>query len=297
MKKNILILTSDPNSINYEIIKKSLFFFKKKLKNNYTFVGNKEDINKYIKSSKIKLNFINIRNKNLKQLIKKSVDISVNLIKEKKAHGIINLPLNKKLLPNKYPGFTEFISDKVNCLGNETMLLFNRNFSVSPITTHMLIKDISRNLTKEKIIINITNIYNFYKKILKLKKPKLLINGLNPHCGIDFAKKNEEEKIIIPVIKKLKKIIDINGPISPDSAFNVAKKNNINCLIGLYHDQILPTFKYIYGYEAINITLGLPFFRISPDHGTAKNIVNKNLANPKSFLYALEFFEKYHKVI
>ena len=297
MKKNILILTSDPNSINYEIIKKSLFFFKKKLKNNYTFVGNKEDINKYIESSKIKLNFINIRNKNLKQLIKKSVDISVNLIKEKKAHGIINLPLNKKLLPNKYPGFTEFISDKVNCLGNETMLLFNRNFSVSPITTHMLIKDISRNLTKEKIIINITNIYNFYKKILKLKKPKLLINSLNPHCGVDFAKKNEEEKIIIPVIKKLKKIIDINGPISPDSAFNIAKKNNINCLIGLYHDQILPTFKYIYGYEAINITLGLPFFRISPDHGTAKNIVNKNLANPKSFLYALEFFEKYHKVI
>ena len=297
MKKNILILTSDPNSINYEIIKKSLFFFKKELKNNYTFVGNEEDFNKYIKSDKIKLNFINIKIKNLKQFIKKSVDISVHLLKEKKAHGIINLPLDKKLLPKKYPGFTEFISDKVDNLGNETMLLFNKKFSVSPITTHVPIKDISSNLNKKKIIKNIKNINNFYKKILKLKKPKLLINGLNPHCGIDFAKTNEEERVIIPVIKNLKRTIHINGPISPDSAFQLVKKNNINCLIGLYHDQILPTFKYIYGYNAINITLGLPFLRISPDHGTAKNIINKNLANPKSFLYALEFFEKYHKAI
>ena len=297
MKKNILILTSDPNSINYDIIKKSLFFFKKKLKNRYTFVGNEEDFNRYIKSNKIKLNFINIKIKNLKKFIKKSVDISVQLLKEKKAHGIINLPLDKKLLPKKYPGFTEFISDKFDNLGNETMLLFNKNFSVSPITTHMLIKDISRNLNKTKIIQNIKNIHNFYKKILKFKKPKLLINGLNPHCGIDFEKTNEEERIIIPAIKNLKKTIDIKGPISPDAAFQMVKKNNINCLIGLYHDQILPTFKYIHGYDAINITLGLPFLRISPDHGTAKNIINKNLANPKSFLYALEFFEKYNKVI
>ncbi len=95
--------------------------------------------------------------------------------------------------------------------------------------------------------------------------------------------------------KILKKKINITGPISPDSAFNQININKINCLIGNYHDQVLPTFKYINKFKAINITLGLPFLRISPDHGPAENIKGKNLANPESFLFALHFFEKYSK--
>jgi len=95
---------------------------------------------------------------------------------------------------------------------------------------------------------------------------------------------------------KLKKIF-INGPISADTAFNKIKKNKINCIIGNYHDQVLPTFKQICGFKAINITLGLPFLRISPDNGPAKDIVGKNIANPASFLFALNFFEKYFKSI
>ena len=87
------------------------------------------------------------------------------------------------------------------------------------------------------------------------------------------------------------------GPLVPDVAFNMIDKKNINCLVGHYHDQVLPTFKYIHKFDAINITLGLPFLRISPDHGTASNLKNKNLANPDSFIAALKFFEKHYKKI
>ena len=115
---------------------------------------------------------------------------------------------------------------------------------------------------------------------------------------MDFGNSYEEDKIIKPVIKEIKKSkIMILGPLSPDSAFNEIQSKKINCLIGNYHDQVLPTFKYINKFKAINITLGLPFLRVSPDHGPALEIKGKNIANPDSFLYALNFFEKHYKKI
>ena len=298
MKKKILIVTSDPYSVNYEIIKKSLFFFKKKLKNNYLFIGDEQELLGKLKIDKNILNFINIkRNNNTKLYLKKCFENSFQLLKKKNAHGIINLPLNKKFLPNKYPGFTEYISNFFNKTNKETMLLYNENFSVCPNTTHIPLNEVSKKLTSKTILKNSLNINNFYKKIIGIN-PKIGIMGFNPHNGQDFSKKLEDYKIILPSVKILKnKKIKIIGPISPDSAFNEIQDKKINCLIGHYHDQVLPTFKYINKFNAINITLGLPFLRISPDHGTAANIIGKNLANPSSFLYALNFFEKHHKRI
>ena len=100
-----------------------------------------------------------------------------------------------------------------------------------------------------------------------------------------------EKEIITKAIKDLKKLkINVEGPLSPDSSFIIAKKNSINVLIGMYHDQVLTTFKTMYNFDAINITLGLPYIRISPDHGTATNIMGKKLANPKSLIEAIKFF-------
>ena len=122
--------------------------------------------------------------------------------------------------------------------------------------------------------------------------------GLNPHNGLDFMINTEEKKIIIPSIKKAKKKgIKVLGPLVPDTAFNLLKKKKINCIIGNYHDQVLPTFKYINKFKGMNITLGLPFLRISPDHGVAKDIIGKGLANPQSFLFILNCFEKFSKKI
>ena len=301
MKKTIAIITSDPISINCEIIKKSLFFFKKKNKNNYLFIGSKKLLLKNSINTKI-LNIKNIEwNKyKKKEYLKKSFEEFINLYKEKKVHGLINLPLNKKdFLDNSFPGVTEYISNKFQCSGKETMLLYNHNFSVSPLTTHLKVKDVSKNLTSKKITNNFKNIFTFYQKIIKKKNPTIGFLGLNPHNGIDFFSNSEETKIIIPTLKKLKKKYKKNivGPISPDISFVKRKKDKLNSLIGMYHDQVLTTFKYINQFSAINITLGLPFIRISPDHGTATDIIGKNKADPKSFLYCLNFFEKFHKTI
>lgn len=303
MKKKILIICSDPDSINYEIIKKSIFFFKKKRKNKYIFVG----CRKLLKKNFVDLNALDIINVtyiskiNIKEYISESFRIAIDLIKKKKAHGLINLPINKKnfFSNSEYPGITEYLSKKFNCKQNETMLLFNNEFSVSPLTTHVRLSQITNNIDKKKIFNNCNNIINFYKKIIGIKKPKIGILGFNPHNGQDFSKEIEETKILIPTIKKIKnkKNVEIFGPISPDSSFLLRKKMKLDSLIGIYHDQVLTTFKYIFEFNAINITLGLPFIRVSPDHGTAKNLMGKNKADISSFINCLNFFEKYHKKI
>ena len=118
MKKTILILTSDPFSINYEIIKKSQKFLKKKLNNRYLFIGDQRDIDQNIKKKNKLMNFLDIkRGANTKIYLKKCFDLAFNLLRNKKAHGLINLPLNKRFLPGNHPGFTECIADAFNRKG------------------------------------------------------------------------------------------------------------------------------------------------------------------------------------
>jgi len=300
MKKTVAIIISDPESINFEIIKKSLFFFKKKNNNNYILIGSKKLL---IKNS-INTNYLNIKNinwnKKKNKYLEESFQEFINLYNSKKVHALINLPLSKKdFFSNSFPGVTEYISRKFKCSGKETMLLYNHSFSVSPLTTHLKIKNISKNINTNKIMNNFLNILNFYKKFIKIKNPLIGVLGLNPHNAVDSFTSSEEEKIINPTIKKIKKKYKkyIIGPITPDVSFVKREEKNINCLLGMYHDQVLTTFKYINKFSAINITLGLPFIRVSPDHGTATDIIGKNKASAESFLYCLNFFEKFHKSI
>ena len=114
--------------------------------------------------------------------------------------------------------------------------------------------------------------------------------GLNPHSYSE-EKKSEEKKIIIPALHILKKKkIRIVGPIPPDSSFLNYKQYNLDVVVGMYHDQVLTTFKSLFGYKAVNVTLGLPIIRASPDHGIAEDITGKKRANPNSLLEAIKFF-------
>ncbi len=174
------------------------------------------------------------------------------------------------------------------------MLLYNENFSVLPLTTHIPLKNVHRGISFKKIEKACKNINYFYSKILKRKKIKIGILGLNPHNGENGYIGTEEKKIIIPAIKKLKKKYSITGPLSPDTSFLQRNKLKIDVLIGHYHDQILTTFKTKFDLDAINITIGLPFIRISPDHGVGTDIIGKGIANPKSFKNAIKFFNKYN---
>jgi 4-hydroxythreonine-4-phosphate dehydrogenase len=321
VKRPIIIILGEPNSISSEIFLKSLNYIKK-TKLNFIIIGNYSllekqanyldfKINVKFKLSEInslenaKFNFINVDYKqskpfNLKTnssdtFVKKCFEHAVILLKKKLAIGLINLPINKsKFTKKKYKGITEYIADKTNNRNKENMLLFNENFSVLPLTTHIPLKKVYKEISYKKIEKACKNINNFYLKTIKRKKFKIGILGLNPHNGENGYIGNEEKKIIIPAINKLKKKYPIIGPLSPDTSFLQREKLQIDVLIGHYHDQILTTFKTKFDFNAINITIGLPFIRISPDHGIGTGIIGKGMANPKSFKKAVKFFSKYN---
>ena len=124
------------------------------------------------------------------------------------------------------------------------------------------------------------------------KKPLIGVLGLNPH-SFTSSKKSEEKEIIIPAIKETnKKKIKVLGPISPDTAFISVKNQKIDVLVGMYHDQVLSPFKALFKFNAINITLGLPFIRISPDHGPNETMLGKNLSNSLSLKRAISFLDQ-----
>ena len=321
MKKKIIIILGEPNSISSEIFFKSLNYLKK-VKLNFIIIGNYSLLNKQANYFNFKINesfnvckpdniknrkfnFIdifsnqkktfNFREEKSITFIKESFECAISILKKKIASGLINLPINKsKFTKNKYNGITEYIADKTNNRNKENMLLFNENFSVLPLTTHIPLKKVYKEISYKKIEKACKNIKNFYLKTIKRKKFKIGILGLNPHNGENGYIGTEEKKIIIPAINKLKKNYPIIGPLSPDTSFLQREKLKIDVLIGHYHDQILTTFKTKFNLDAINITIGLPFIRISPDHGIGSGIIGKGIADPKSFKKAVKFFSKYN---
>ena len=130
----------------------------------------------------------------------------------------------------------------------------------------------------------------FYKNVLN-RKPRIAITGLNPHCE-SILKNNEDIKIIKPAVLNLKsKKYNVNGPFAADTIFLKNNRKKYDVIIGIYHDQVLTPIKTLYEYNAINITLGLPFIRVSPDHGPNERMLGKNLSNPLSLVESITFLE------
>tara|TARA_B100000941_G_C28449818_1_gene524402 strand:- start:62 stop:1027 length:966 start_codon:yes stop_codon:yes gene_type:complete len=319
MKNLIGIVAGEPYSINSELIAKT-WKMKSEFKNSNIFVIGSYDLIKIqLKKLKIrvKLKKINsikkqnfkkellildvpvkfkkpfeIKKKNKIKYVLDSIDLAVKMAKERKILGFINCPINKKeTFGNKKFGITEFLGKKLGVLGKEVMLIFNKELAVAPITTHIQLKKVSSNISKKKIVDKLITINKFYSNNLKIK-PKIGILGLNPHND-ELRKMSEENKIILPAIKLLKKKkISVYGPLSPDTAFVDFKKKGFNVLVGMYHDQVLSPFKALFKFNAINITIGIPFIRISPDHGIGSDIIGKNIANPTSLIESIKFFQK-----
>ena len=269
----------------------------KKLKFNSNF----KLINNIDEAKNNRLNIINVNYNNKKIFSKISSDsreyitncfkIGFNLIKNNKKTVLINGPLSKKhFLKKKYLGVTEYIAKKTKSK-SQVMLIYNDKLSVSPITTHLPLKYVTKNITKKKIINNVKKIKKFYESLLN-KKPKIAILGLNPHCET-IDKYSEENKIIKPAINYLKKInCKTYGPFSADTFFLKKNINKYDVVIGMYHDQVLTPLKTLYNFNAINITLGLPFIRISPDHGPNNKMLGKNESDPSSIFCAMKFINK-----
>ena len=315
----ILIVAGEPNSIFLEILFK--IYKTKKLKKPLILIASynllKLQMNKLNFKKKIRLldekkieeyklnnksiNLINIKydqEKAFEKISKKSNDyiencfnLALNLIKKGITNKLINGPISKKnFLGKKYLGITEFLARKTN-KKKFAMLIFNEKLSVSPITTHLPINDVSKKLNKQLIIEKITLINDFYKKIFNFK-PVIAVTGLNPHCE-SIKRNNEDDKITRPAVKHLnKRGLKIFGPYAADTIFLKKNRSKFNVIVGMYHDQVLAPIKTLVEYDAINITLGLPFLRISPDHGPNEKMLGKNLSNPQSLFYAIKFLDK-----
>ncbi|MDC0442178.1 4-hydroxythreonine-4-phosphate dehydrogenase PdxA, partial [Candidatus Pelagibacter sp.] len=173
---------------------------------------------------------------------------------------------------------------------NTAMLIYNKKLSVCPITTHLPLKLVAKTINKKIISDKVYLIDKFYKENFNIK-PKIAILGLNPHCE-STHEYNEDEKIIKPCVKFLSKVYNISGPYSSDTIFLKNNRKKFDVIVGMYHDQVLTPLKTLFEYDAINITLGLPFLRISPDHGPNEKMLGKNLSNPLSLLKAIKFLDK-----
>ena len=316
MKKKIIIVAGDPNSINCEIISKTWRAVNTSIKRKIYLIGNFNLINKQFKKLKRKVSIIKVKqlednsspNKlkiidiplNFKNPFKvslqdstkyiiESFNLAHKLAKNKKVKGLINCPIDKKLLnKSKKIGVTEFLAskNKIN-KGSEVMFIHNKKLSVVPITTHINIKNVSKKININLIIKKMNTLQKDFKKLFG-KRPKIGILGLNPH-NAELNSNSEEVRIINPAILKLKKKgFYVKGPLSADTLFiNNYKKYDV--IVGMYHDQVLTPFKSLFQFDAINITLGLDYLRVSPDHGPAKDIINKNTANHLSLLSCVKF--------
>jgi len=316
MKCLIGIIAGEPYSVNSEIIAKA-WMERKKLKNIF-IIGNYSILKKQFIKLNIKIPLVKIatlkdfkreeklfildvplkfktifkvNSFDVKAHIFKCFDVAHKLAINKKILGFINASVDKKIFDNKYLGVTEYLSEKNKSKNKEVMMIHNKELSVVPLTTHVEIKNVTKKITFNLIKTKIITLNEIYFKLFK-KNPRIGILGLNPHNSENKIQ-STENKIIKPAVAKLKKLkINIKGPFPADTAFNKQNMKDYDVIVGMYHDQVLAPFKALYGYNAINLTLGLKYLRISPDHGTAKDIVGLNKANPQSLIKAINFLNK-----
>ena len=316
--KPIIIVAGEPNSIFSEIFFKSLRY--KKFKSPIILIASQQLIQLQMEKLKVKkklrlINHLNLNNYKLdnkkvnlinvnfyqkkpfdiitsksNNYIKRSFDIALKILDKKITNKFINGPVSKKyFLKKKYLGITEYLAHKTKSK-NYAMLIFNKDLSVCPLTTHLPVKKISKYINKKMIEKKIRLLNGFFKNYLN-QKPQIAVTGLNPHCeSVDIF--DEDKKIVTPAIKSLvKSNYKIIGPLSADTIFLKKNRKKYNLIVGMYHDQVLTPMKTLFEYDAVNITLGLPFLRISPDHGPNESMAGKNKSNPLSLIKALTFFD------
>src|SRR6056300_251462 len=316
--KPILIIPGQVDSIFFEIFFKSINNIKIKsaliiicdfnvFKNNakkYNFKKNfyliqsdneiknvkKKSINIIdIKIKKNRNNYIQLKYNN--NYINNCFENAFRILKKKITHKFLNGPINKKnFLNQKYLGITEYLAKNFN-KKDIGMLIYNKELSVCPLTTHLPIKLVSKKITIKLIISRLKMINDFFIKNFKFK-PKIAVTGLNTNCE-SILNYNEDDIIVLPAINLVKKKgILASGSYAADTVFLKQNRKKYNIVLGMYHDQVLTPLKTLFEYDAVNITMGLPFLRVSPDHGPNEKMVNKNLSNPTSLSQALKFLDK-----
>ncbi len=266
-KPKVLITTGDPRGIGPEVTQKAL-----------RDARIRDLANFFIIEPQDKTGF---------DAIKKATGI----LKKAKADALVTAPVNKSAIINSgipFKGHTEYLA-RATRTKKFTMMLSSPPLRITVVTRHIALKDVSAALTREKIEDAILLTGEALRKYFRIQRPRIGVCGLNPHCGEGGLVGVEEKKIITPAIQAVKsKIPGVQGPFAADAIFYMAYKRKLDAVISMYHDQGLGPFKMVAFEKGVNVTLGLPFVRTSPDHGTAYDIAGKGIANPSSMKEAIK---------
>ncbi|WP_420133482.1 4-hydroxythreonine-4-phosphate dehydrogenase PdxA [Rhodopseudomonas sp.] len=220
---------------------------------------------------------------------------AVDDVQSGRAAAIVTNPIAKSVLYQAgfaHPGHTEFLAELARDNGpapQPVMMLWCPSLAVVPVTIHVSLRDAIAQLTTEMIVSTTRIVVRDLQSRLGIATPRLAIAGLNPHAGEDGSLGTEDRSIVAPAVDILRRDgIDARGPLPADTMFHAAARKRYDCAICMYHDQALIPIKTIAFDEGVNVTLGLPFIRTSPDHGTAFDIAGTGRADPSSLIAALK---------
>lgn len=205
--------------------------------------------------------------------------------------ALVTGPINKAVMhqtQSDFCGHTEYLA-KATKVETTVMLFTYKQWRLALLTTHVPLKDVASLITEERLTKTLQILQHDLKTQFNIKAPKILVTGLNPHAGDQGAIGREEIEIIEPTLKKLRLLgFDLVGPVSADTLFQFCKKNPVDAILSLYHDQSLPVLKTLGFGELVNVTLGLPFIRTSVDHGTAFDIAGTEAADATGLFSAVQ---------
>ena len=222
-----------------------------------------------------------------------ALEIACGLARSGDAGAVVTAPVSKTQLYKigfRYPGQTEFVSERCGIAReNAVMMLAGPTLRVVPMTTHIALKDVPEQLTKSLVMACARAAHKAMTRNFGIEKPRIAVAGLNPHAGESGNLGHEEQRIMQPAIDQLRQQgMDITDPLPADTMFHEEARIKFDVALCPYHDQALIPLKTLHFFDGVNITLGLPIVRTSPDHGTAFNIAGQDIADPRSMIAAIQ---------
>lgn len=219
------------------------------------------------------------------------IDKALAILKRREADALVTAPVNKSSISGAgftgFKGHTEYLAQQTGQT-EFAMMFVGKRLKITLCSRHIALKNVANAITVDSICKTIKLTHRYLKKYFGIKAPKIAVTGLNPHASDNGLFGDEEERVIIPAIRKASiGIKNIYGPFPADAVFYETLKGKFDAVVAMYHDQALTPFKTLYFNDGVNLTLGLPFIRTSPDHGTAFDIAGKGIADPTSMKEAI----------
>jgi len=310
IKKPICITLGDPAGIGPEVITKALIKPSVYRCGPFQIIGDKRFF-RQLTSQKLKnLSFTPIDLKKFGKIIKGHSSLlsakaslaclnkAIELLKAKQCRALVTAPVCKEMICKlgvDFPGHTEYLAKAFG--GPKVGMMFvSKNLKTMIVTRHIPINKLSKSINKRNVFDTIHLTHQSLEGLFKVKHPKIAVCGLNPHAGEGGQFGHEEKSSIIPAIRLAQKgNIRVYGPYAADTLFSKETNSHYDTIVAMYHDQGLIPVKTLYFNQLVNLTLGLPFIRTSPAHGTAFNIAKRKIANPDSMCEAIRLANKLSK--